>query len=46
VRITKPPAEGMLVRGGEGLDVGARLTVELVETNVECRFIDFARVKG
>jgi exoribonuclease-2 len=46
VRITKPPAEGMLVRGGEGLDVGARLTVELVETNVERGFIDFARVKG
>jgi RNase II-type exonuclease C-terminal S1 domain len=46
VRITKPPAEGMLVRGGDGLDVGARLTVELLETNVARGFIDFARVKG
>ena len=46
VRITKPPAEGMLVRGGEGLDVGARVSVELVATDVERGFIDFARVHG
>ena len=46
VRITKPPAEGKLLRGAEGLDIGARVTVELVATDVERGFIDFARVHG
>ena len=43
VRIFSPPAEGMVVRGAEGLDVGDRVKVKLVETNVERGFIDFAR---
>jgi exoribonuclease-2 len=43
VRILKPPAEGKLIRGFEGLDVGERVEVELVETNVERGFIDFVR---
>ena len=44
VRISKPVTEGKVVRGYQGLDVGDRVRVELVETNVERGFIDFARV--
>ena len=43
VRITHPAAEGMLVRGAEGVDVGDRLKVKLVHTNFERGFVDFAR---
>jgi exoribonuclease-2 len=46
VRIFRPPVEGRVVRGFEGLDVGEKVTVELVETNVERGFIDFARRPG
>ncbi len=42
VRVLRPPVEGKLVRGFEGLDVGRRLRVELVGTDVERGFIDFA----
>ena len=45
VRLARPPVEGRLVRGFEGLDVGDRVRVELVGTNVERGFIDFARAK-
>ncbi len=44
VRVNKPLAEGKVVRGYQGLDVGDRVRVKLVETNVEHGFIDFARV--
>ena len=43
VRIFHPPAEGRVVHGFEGLDVGEEVTVELIDTNVERGFIDFAR---
>ena len=43
VRIAQPAAEGMLVRGFEGLDVGDRLRAKLVHTNFERGFIDFER---
>jgi VacB/RNase II family 3'-5' exoribonuclease len=43
VRIAHPAAEGMLVRGFEGLDVGDRVQVKLVHTNFARGFIDFAR---
>ncbi len=46
VRIVRPPLEGRVVRGFQGLDVGDRVGVELVDTNVERGFIDFARVGG
>ena len=46
VRILRPPVEGRVVDGFEGLDVGERVTVELVGTNVERGFIDFARRPG
>jgi exoribonuclease-2 len=44
VRIFSPPAEGMLVGGGTHLDVGHKLRVKLVDTNVERGFIDFEQV--
>lgn len=43
VRIFHPPAEGKLVQGFEELDVGDRLHVELLSTDVERGLIDFAR---
>lgn len=43
VRISGPTAEGRVVRGFEGLDVGERVRVELVRTDVAHGFIDFAR---
>ncbi len=46
VRILQPTVEGKLVRGFEGLDVGDRLRVELVNTDVDRGFIDFARLTG
>jgi exoribonuclease-2 len=44
VRLLHPPVEGRLVSGFEGLDVGHRLRVQLVHTDVERGFIDFKRV--
>ena len=46
VRLIQPPVEGKLVRGIEGLDVGDRVQVELVATDVERGFVDFARPGG
>ena len=46
VRILTPPAEGKLVLGGEGADVGDKLRVRLVGTDVPRGFIDFARARG
>ncbi len=43
VRILHPPVEGKLVHGFDGLDVGDRVRVELIRTDVERGFIDFAR---
>jgi VacB/RNase II family 3'-5' exoribonuclease len=45
VRIDHPAAEGRVVRGDKGLDVGDRVAVELVNTDVERGFVDFARVR-
>jgi VacB/RNase II family 3'-5' exoribonuclease len=44
VRIEQPSAEGKLIRGVQGLDVGDPVRVELVHTDVDRGFIDFARV--
>lgn len=43
VRIAGPAAEGKLVRGFHGLDVGDHVRVELVHTDFEEGFIDFVR---
>jgi len=44
VRLLEPPVEGKLVTGASGLDVGDRVRVELVSTDVERGYIDFVRV--
>ena len=44
VRLLDIPVEGKLVRGFEGVDVGDRVRVQLIETNVDLGFIDFAKV--
>ena len=41
VRIFNPPAEGRLVAGVPDIDVGQKLRVKLVSTDVERGFIDF-----
>src|SRR5450432_261811 len=43
VRIARPAAEGKLVSAVHGLDVGDRVRVELVATDFEHGFVDFAR---
>jgi exoribonuclease-2 len=43
VRTLTPPVDGMLIRGQQGVDVGDRLSVQLVQTNPQRGFIDFAR---
>jgi exoribonuclease-2 len=43
VRVSGPTAEGRVVRGFEGLDVGDHVRVELIRTDVALGFIDFAR---
>jgi ribonuclease R len=42
-RLFHLPVEGKVIQGFEGLDVGDRVRVELVGTDVERGFIDFAR---
>jgi VacB/RNase II family 3'-5' exoribonuclease len=44
VRLLEPPVEGRMVTGASGLDVGDRVHVELVSTDVERGYIDFVRV--
>jgi len=43
VRLVYPPIEGRLESGFKGMDVGQRLRVRLVRTNVERGYIDFKR---
>ena len=43
VRIRRPPTEGRLERGWEGLQVGDHVRVKLVHTDPARGFIDFAR---
>jgi VacB/RNase II family 3'-5' exoribonuclease len=43
VRLCHRPVEGRLVSGVDGLDVGDRLRVRLLSTDVERGFIDFGR---
>jgi hypothetical protein len=43
VRIMAPRVEGLLARGQQGADVGDKLRVALVSTDVRHGYIDFAR---
>ena len=43
VRLLHPPIEGRLKRGFKGVDVGERVHVKLIHTDVDRGFIDFAR---
>lgn len=44
VRVLQPHVEGMLAVGGTGVDVGDKLRVKLLRTDVQRGYIDFARV--
>jgi exoribonuclease-2 len=41
IRLLRFPIEGKLVSGFKGVDVGDRLSVELIHTDVERGYIDF-----
>ncbi len=43
VRVLKPPVDGRLVVGFEGLRVGKKVKVKLIATDAEKGFIDFVR---
>lgn len=43
VRLLHPPAEGRVLRGEKGMDVGDRVKVKLVGTDAEKGWIDFER---
>ncbi len=45
VRIFHPPIEGRLLHGREGVDVGNRLRVQLIHTDVEKGYIDFKKIQ-
>jgi exoribonuclease-2 len=45
VRISSPTAEGRLIKGFEGLDVGDQCQVILIRTDVARGFIDFERLR-
>jgi exoribonuclease-2 len=44
VRVLQPQVEGLLAVGKAGVDVGDRLRVKLISTDVQRGFIDFAKV--
>jgi exoribonuclease-2 len=44
VRLLSLPVEGKLVQGFDGIDVGDRIRVQLIDTNVEQGYIDFKKV--
>jgi exoribonuclease-2 len=44
VRLFHPPIEGRLVQGFKGVDVGHRIRVQLIHTDVERGYIDFKKV--
>ena len=46
VRLLNVPVEGKLVKGYEGMDVGNRLRVQLIDTNVEQGYIDFKKISS
>jgi exoribonuclease II len=45
VRLLKPPVDGKLIAGHEGIEVGDQIKVQLTSLNIERGFIDFSRVR-
>jgi exoribonuclease-2 len=43
VRVLKPALEGLLAQGQQGADVGDKLRVKLIRTDIQRGYIDFAR---
>lgn len=43
VRVLKPAVEGLLAQGQQGADVGDKLRVKLIRTDIQRGYIDFAR---
>ena len=43
VRVLQPTVDGLLARGQQGVDVGDKLRVKLLSTDVQRGYIDFAR---
>ena len=43
VRVLKPPVDGRLMRGEQGVDVGDQIQVQLLNTDPQRGFIDFGR---
>ena len=43
VRVLKPAVEGLLAQGQEGADVGDKLRVKLIRTDIQRGYIDFGR---
>ncbi len=43
IRLLKPPVEGKLVQGAQGLDVGDTIRVKLISVNIERGWIDFVK---
>ncbi|MGA8684359.1 MAG: hypothetical protein WB623_08125 [Candidatus Sulfotelmatobacter sp.] len=39
----QPHVEGLLAQGAQGIDVGDKLRVKLIRTDVQHGYIDFAR---
>ena len=46
VRVIRPPFEGRVLQGADGLDVGDKVNVKLIHTDPARAFIDFAKVSG
>jgi exoribonuclease-2 len=45
-RVLTPPFEGRILQGGDGLDVGDKVSVKLLHTDPLRAFIDFAKVSN
>ncbi len=43
VRVLQPRIDGLLAQGQQGVDVGDRLRIKLIRTDVQHGYIDFAR---
>lgn len=44
IRLLQPRVDGLLAQGQQGVDVGDKLRVKLIRTDVQHGFIDFARI--